>query len=87
MVEPVLILFAGCVPSRISMEEKRLNRERMGPLMQAALAEVPAIIAELPLGWLHVDGDESLPVQLDMKRVISALELPFADPDTFWKLP
>jgi hypothetical protein len=39
------------------------------------------------LEWLHVDGDESLPVQLDMKRVISALELPFTDPDTFWKLP
>ena len=37
--------------------------------------------------WLHVDGDESLPVQLDMQRVISALELPFNDPETFWKLP
>ena len=33
------------------------------------------------------DGDESLPVQLDMKRVISVLELPFTNPDTFWKLP
>ncbi len=39
------------------------------------------------LEWLHVDGDESLPVQLDMKRVISALELPFTVPGTFWKLP
>lgn len=36
--------------------------------------------------WLHVDGDKSLPVQLDMQRVLSALELPFTDPDTFWKL-
>ncbi len=62
-------------------------RERKEPLMKAALAEVPAIFAELPLEWLHVDGDESLPVQLDMKRVISALELPFTDPETFWKLP
>lgn len=61
-------------------------RERMEPLMKAALAEVPAIFAELPLDWLHVDGDESLPVQLDMKRVISALEQPFTDPETFWKL-
>lgn len=59
----------------------------MEPLMKAALAEVPAIFAELPLEWLHLDGDESLPVQLDMKRVISGLELPFTDPDTFWKLP
>lgn len=62
-------------------------REQMEPRMKAALAEVPAIFAELPLEWLHVDGDESLPVQLDMKRVISVLELPFTDPATFWKLP
>lgn len=62
-------------------------RERMEPLMKAALAEVPAIFAELPLEWLHVDGDESLPVQLDRERVISILELPFTDPETFWKLP
>ena len=62
-------------------------RERMEPLLKAALVEVPAIFAELPLEWLHVDGDESLPVQLDMRRVISVLELPFTDPETFWKLP
>ena len=31
--------------------------------------------------------DESLPVQLDVERVISALELPFTDPATFWTLP
>ena len=43
--------------------------------------------ASLPLEWIHVDGDESLPMQLDMERVISVLELPFTDPDTFWKLP
>lgn len=55
--------------------------------MRVALSEVPAIFAELPLEWLHVDGDESLPVQLDAERVISVLELPFTDPDTFWKLP
>jgi hypothetical protein len=62
-------------------------REEMEPLMKAALAEVPAIFAELPLEWLHLDGDESLPVQLDREKVISSLELPFSDPDTFWKLP
>jgi len=27
-----------------------------------------------------------LPVQLDVESVISVLELPFTDPDTFWKL-
>jgi hypothetical protein len=31
-------------------------REQMEPLMKAALAEVPAIFAELPLEWLYVDG-------------------------------
>ncbi len=62
-------------------------RERMEPRLRAALAEVPAIFAELPREWLHLDGDESLPVQLDMERVISALKLPFTDPETFWKLP
>jgi len=62
-------------------------RERMEPRMKDALAEVPAIFAELPLEWLHVDGDEILPVQLDMQRVRSVLELPFTDSDTFWKMP
>lgn len=62
-------------------------RERMMPLMKYALAEIPAIFAELPLEWLHLDGDESLPVQLDMERVISVAKLPFTDPEIFWKLP
>ena len=62
-------------------------RERMEPRMKDALAEVPAIFAEQPLEWLHVDGDEILPVQLDMQRVRSVLELPFTDSDTFWKMP
>jgi len=61
--------------------------ERMEPRLKVALADVSTIFGELPLEWLHLDGDESLPVQLDMKRVISALELPFSDPETFWKLP
>lgn len=62
-------------------------REQMKPLLRAALAEVPVSFTELPLEWLHLDGDESLPMQLDMKQVISALELPFTDPEIFWKLP
>ncbi len=62
-------------------------REEMEPLMKAALAEVPTIFAELPLEWLHIDGDKNLPVQLDMKQVFSVLEMPFTDPETFWKLP
>jgi len=49
--------------------------------------ELQSIFAELPLDWLHVDGDVTLPMQLDVERVISTLELPFTDPATFWKLP
>lgn len=62
-------------------------REGIETRMKAALAEVPSIFAELPLEWLHVDGDNSLPVQLDIESVISVLKLPFTDPATFWKLP
>lgn len=62
-------------------------RERMEPRLRAALDELQTIFAELPLDWLHVDGDESLPVQLDVERVTSTLELPFTEPETFWKLP
>jgi hypothetical protein len=61
-------------------------RERMELRLRAALDEVQAIFAELPLEWLHLDGDDSLPVQLDVESVISALELPFTEPATFWKL-
>ncbi|MFM2166831.1 MAG: hypothetical protein RIS79_1202 [Verrucomicrobiota bacterium] len=62
-------------------------REAMEPRLLAALSELDVIFEELPLEWLHVDGDESLPVQLDRDKVRSALELPFREPDLFWKLP
>ena len=62
-------------------------RERMEPRLHLALAELVAIFDELPLAWLHVDCDETLPVQLDREKVRSALELPFSQPDLFWKLP
>jgi len=62
-------------------------RERMERRLRAALDEIRTIFAELPPEWLHVDGDESLPVQLDVEKVVSALELPFTEPDIFWTLP
>jgi len=62
-------------------------RERMEPRLRAALDEVRTIFAELPPEWLHLDGDDSLPVQLDLERVTSVLNLPFTEPDTFWRLP
>lgn len=62
-------------------------RERMEPRLRTALAGLDAVFDELPLEWLHVDGDETLPVQLDRERVRSSLELPFCNPDSFWTLP
>ena len=62
-------------------------RERMEPRLRAALGSFDAIFAELSLEWLHVDGDENLPVQLDRETVRSKLELPFNEPETFWRLP
>lgn len=62
-------------------------REAMEPRLREAFDEVTSIFAELPLEWLYVDGDESLPVQLDLQSVVSSLELPFTQPDVFWKLP
>jgi len=62
-------------------------RERMEPRLRAALERLPKLFDELPPEWLHLDGDDTLPVQLDINRVSSVLSLPFTEPDTFWKLP
>lgn len=62
-------------------------REQMETRLRAALNEVRTIYKEIPLEWLHVDGDESLPVQLDIERVLSSLELPFSESSVFWSLP
>jgi hypothetical protein len=62
-------------------------RERMESRLQEALGRVRDLFKELPLDWLHLDGDESLPVQLDVEKVISVLSLPFTQPELFWKLP
>jgi hypothetical protein len=62
-------------------------QERMLPRLQKTFDEVPAIFAELPVEWLHVDNDDTLPVQLDVEVVMSVLQLPFTDPAHFWTLP
>lgn len=62
-------------------------RERMEPILKDALEEVPTIFSELPPEWLHLDGDDSLAVQLDAERVVTVLKLPFENPELFWKLP
>jgi hypothetical protein len=62
-------------------------RERLEPRMREGLSRVRSFFSEMPMDWLHVDGDATLPVQLEMDRVISVLELPFRDPQHFWNLP
>lgn len=62
-------------------------RERMEPRLKEALGQVREIFSELPPEWLYVDGDDSLPVQLDVERVVSVLSLPFDEPELFWKVP
>ncbi len=62
-------------------------RERMEPRMSDALGQVREIFSEVPAEWLHLDGDDSLPVQLDVERVVSVLSLPLEEPELFWKLP
>ncbi|WP_395738858.1 HipA family kinase [Prosthecobacter sp.] len=62
-------------------------RETMEPRLREGVERLPELFAQLPPEWLHLDGDESLPVQLDMARVLSVLNLPFTAPEHFWKLP
>lgn len=61
----------SCSPAQVWPEG---FREGMKPLIKAALAEVPAIFAERPLVSFHVNGDESLPVQLDRERLAPHLD-------------
>ncbi|MGB8354459.1 MAG: HipA family kinase [Chthoniobacteraceae bacterium] len=57
------------------------------PKMRAVLGRFDEIFDALPLEWLHIDGDESLPVQIDRKLVHETLSSPFNDPDSFWNRP
>lgn len=59
-------------------------REQAEPWMQAALAKLPEIFQTMPLEWLHLDGDESLPVQLDQNLVFETLSRAFTDAASFW---
>jgi hypothetical protein len=59
-------------------------RSEMERRMAAALAELPRLFERMPVEWLYLDGDESLPVHLDQKEVYNTLNRPFADPEAFW---
>lgn len=62
-------------------------RQRMEEQMAVAIGQLPQFVAGLPDEWLYLDGDDTLPVQLDLERVSSVLKLPFTRPDEFWALP
>lgn len=79
--------FGSHVFGRMLREWPEGFRERMEPRMRDALGQVSGIFSELPPEWLYVDGDDSLPVQLDVERVVSVLSLPFDEPGLFWRLP
>ncbi|HSJ01646.1 MAG: HipA family kinase [Verrucomicrobium sp.] len=59
-------------------------RDKMEGPLRSALHLVPEIFEELPLEWLHVDGDTTMPVQLDQMHVQSVLSLPFTESENFW---
>ena len=59
-------------------------RERIEPLLQAALGQLNGLFASLPKEWLHLEADETLPVQLDQKLVSVLVARAFTEPDAFW---
>ena len=60
-------------------------RDRMGAQMALLCAKLPYIMAELPAEWLHMEGDENLPVQLDPGEVRDVLRRPLHQSSQFWK--
>ena len=59
-------------------------RQRLEPLMQAALNQLGEWFASLPEEWQHLEGDETLPVQLEQKLVFETLARAFTEPTAFW---
>ena len=59
-------------------------REQSEPWMQAALAKLPEIFQTMPPEWLHLNGDESLPVQLEQNLVFETLSRAFSNTASFW---
>jgi hypothetical protein len=53
--------------------------------MRAALDRLGECFATLPKEWQHLEGDETLPVQLEQKLVFETLARAFTEPDAFWK--
>jgi hypothetical protein len=60
--------------------------EEMRVALSALLANVPLYFSELPQEWLYLDGDDSLPVHLDLDQITHTLSLPLREPEAFWTL-
>ena len=72
-------LFADLLP-----DWPQAFREKVEAAMHSALAKVPEIFRSLPLEWLHIDGDENLPVQMEQELVMKTLSRFVTEPDAFW---
>lgn len=61
-------------------------REKVDPKMHLAINELNDFLASLPSEWLHLEGSEELPSNLDQDMVRSILSRPFLESDAFWNL-
>lgn len=52
--------------------------------MKAALDRLDQWFGSLPIEWQHLEGDDTLPVQLEQKLVFEALARAFTEPAAFW---
>jgi len=64
---------------------QRLFADMMAEKMRGAWDRFPKIWAELPPAWLHLDGDENLPMQLDYDVVWETLRRPWDKDAGFWQ--
>lgn len=61
--------------------------DAMAERMTGAVIELPAIWKELPLPWLHEDGDTSFPACLNFDEISRLLNRFERDPEGFWAIP
>lgn len=79
--------WSGHVFTQLMRQWPRGFQDMMSRDMEQALRHLPAIFDQLPQEWLYIDGDDTLPVQLDQTTVYNTLSGALAAPDVFWTLP
>jgi hypothetical protein len=62
-------------------------REHIEPQMRAALDRLEEWFEAMPKEWQHLEGDETLPVQLEPNLVFETLARAFTESDAFWNRP